>query len=142
MPLPLLNERLDGLSGGCHIWMDSPDMVLGYGYGVLLSVGSSHGEAAGAVNAVFFGHRPKRSCFYLMIACPNSAPAASCRIHRRSIGLQSRTLSPLMWSRVLSSKSSTYHGLRPLQHARSLWHRRSIDLDWGSEFADRHGINR
>jgi len=67
MPLPLNDERLDGLSGGCHVRMDSLDMVLGYGYGVIPSVGSRHCEAAGAVNAVFFVHRFKKSCINLLL---------------------------------------------------------------------------
>ena len=67
VPLPLLNERLDGLSDGCHPWMESLDMVLGYGYGVLVSVGGRHCEAAGAVDTVFFVHKTKRSSVYLLL---------------------------------------------------------------------------
>jgi hypothetical protein len=41
---------------------------LGYGYGVLLSVRGRHCEAAGAVDAVFFVHRARKSSVNLLLA--------------------------------------------------------------------------
>ena len=67
MPLPLNDERLDGLSVGCHVGVDSLNMALGHGYGVLPSVGGRHGEAADTVYAVFFVHGGKKGCVYLLL---------------------------------------------------------------------------
>ena len=67
MPLPLNDERLDGLSVGCHVRVDSLNVALGHVYGVLPSVGGRHGEAADTVYAVFFGHGVKKSFVYLLL---------------------------------------------------------------------------
>jgi hypothetical protein len=47
-------------------------MVLGYGYGVLLSMRSRHCEAAGAVDAVFFVHREKKGSVNLLLSSRDS----------------------------------------------------------------------